>query len=116
MLIGGALAILVVAVIVVAVLASGGGGGKDAGSAPLEADVVNALGLVPDLNRGGWVTPDSACAVVSIQLGKEVQTGNKAVEATNADGTVGALVLPNDPSMTEADCVDRVSTELRAHF
>jgi hypothetical protein len=118
-LIGGALGLLAVGVVVVAVASAGGGGGDQGGgggSGPLEADVVNALGLIPDLTRGGWVTADSACSVVSIQLGKDAQVGNTAVEATNGDGTVRALVLPNDPSVTEAECVDRVSAALTAHF
>ena len=115
-LIGGGVGVLVAGVVVVTVLATGGGGGGGESSAPLEADVVNALDLVPDLTGGGWVTSDGACAVVSIQLGKEVQVGNRAIEATNADGTVGAFVLPNNPSISEADCLGRVSAGLRAHF
>ncbi len=117
-LIGGGVGFLIVGVIVVTVLVagSGGGGGEGGSGAPLEADVVNALDLVPNLTGGGWVTSDGACAVVSIQFGKDVQVGNRAIEATNADGTVGAFVLPNDPAISEADCLARVSCRLRAHF
>jgi hypothetical protein len=113
-LIGAAVAVILVVVLVVGSSGGGGGSSGSGSSAPTEADVVNALNLVPDVNSGGWITVDGACAVVAIQFGKDVQ--HRVFEATNENGTVGALVLQNNFSTSQADCVNRIATELKAHF
>ena len=113
--VGVGLPVLLLAIVLVA----GSGGGGESG--PKEADVVKALGLVPDPAGGtGWITSDRACAVDSIDLGPNVQAGpigtNLLVEVTNAKGTVGAVVRQNDFSLSEAQCVARVGAALKAHF
>jgi hypothetical protein len=113
-LIGVAVGVILVAVLVISSIGGGGGSSGSGSSAPTEADVVNALNLVPDLNSGGWITVDGACAVVAIQFGKDVQ--HRVFEATNENATVGALVLQNNYSISEADCVNRIATALKAHF
>jgi hypothetical protein len=121
-LIGGGIAAVIVAIGVIA-LGSGGGGG-DEGAAdtpgpPTEADVVNALELVPDSSGAGWITPDGACWIVSIQFGADVQPGEIGkglVEATNEDATVGAAVSQNDFTVSEQQCVARIGAGLKASF
>lgn len=121
-LIGGGIAAVAVAVAVIAL--GGGGGGGDDGSAgttgpPTQADVVNALELVRDPSGAGWITPDGACWIVSIQFGADVQPGEIGkglVEATNEDATVGAAVSPNDFTVSEQQCATRIGTGLKANF
>jgi hypothetical protein len=112
-----------VAIVVIA-LASGGGGNEEQDSRaegpPTDADVVSALELVPGPGGAGWITPDGACWVVSIQFGADVRPGAIAgkglVEATNDDATVGAAVSQNDFSVSEDECVARIGTALKANF
>jgi hypothetical protein len=121
-LIGGGIAAVAIAVAVIA-LGSGGGGGDDGGAGttgpPTQADVVNALELVPDPSGAGWITPDGACWIVSIQFGTDVrpgEIGKGLVEATNENATVGAAVSQNDFTVSEQQCVARIGTGLKANF
>jgi hypothetical protein len=122
MLIGGA--IVAVAIVLVLIAFASGGGGDDEGKlgdgAPTEADVVTALELVPDPGGAGWITSDSACWVVSIHFGADVQPGPIAgehlVQATNENATVGAAVSQNDFSVSEEECVARIGAALKANF
>jgi hypothetical protein len=109
---------LPVLILVIVLIAGSGGGGS---SGPTEAEVVKTLGLVADPNGGtGWITPDGACAVDSIDLGPNVQAGpigtNLLVEVSNSKGTVGAVVRQNDFSQSESACVARIGAALKAHF
>jgi hypothetical protein len=113
--VGVGLPVLILAI----VLLAGGGGGASTG--PSESDVVTALGLVPDPSGGtGWITPDRACAVDSIDLGPDVQSGpigtNLLVEVTNEKKTVGAVVRQNDFSLSEPQCAARIGAALTTHF
>jgi hypothetical protein len=121
-LIAGGIAVVAIAVLVIA-FASGvdGDDGQDAGAdgPPTEADVVNALELVPDPSGAGWITPDGACWIVSIQFGANVQPGEIGkglVEATNEDATVGAAVSQNDFSVSTQECVARIGAGLREKY
>ena len=116
-LIGVGVGLLIAALL--GIVLGGGGGGSSGSSDPSEADVVNALELVP--SGPGWVTSDGACAVGSIEVGSDVQPGTGGgldilAEATNEDETVRAVVSQSDGSISLADCVDRVTTGLRTHF
>jgi hypothetical protein len=120
-LVGGAVALVVLAGVVIAVAAAGGGGGGGRTSArPTEGGVVNALQLLPDPNGAGWITPNGACWVVSIQFGADVRAGELAgkglIEATNATHTVGAAVTQNDFTQTAAQCADRIAGQLKSNF
>jgi len=116
----GVALLAVVAIVVVLVGASGG----DKGGPPTQSEVVDALDLVSDPGGGtSWLTADGTCVVISIVFGNEVRpgpvAGNLAVEVTNEQGTVGAVVRPNYSSYfnsTEAQCADHVGTALRDHF
>jgi hypothetical protein len=110
-------------ILLIAVLASGILGGDDGGDeagVPSEADVVNSLDLLPNPAGSGWITSDGLCAVVSIdrsELGQPAQEGEElSIEATNEAGTVSAVVIQNDFSITQAECVSRVDTALKAEF
>ena len=121
LLIGGGIAIAVIAVVVF-VLATGGGGEEGNSSEtgpPNEADVVAALELTPDPQGAGWITPDGACWIVSIQFGTDVHPGEIAkgvVEVTNENATVGAAVSQNDFSVSEQECAARIGGALKANF
>jgi hypothetical protein len=119
-LIGGGIAVAVVAALVI-VFASAGGGddGQSNDGPPTEADVVSALELVPEPSGAGWITPDGACWIISIQFGADVHSGEIGkglVGATNEAATVGAAVSQNDFSISEEECVARIGTALRAKF
>jgi hypothetical protein len=116
LLIGAALTLLIAAVVVLTLV----GGGEDEGGAPSEADVVNALDLLPNPAGSGWITSDGACVVVSIDLAQQQPTGRQgaelSVEATNQDGTVAAVVVQNDYTISQDECVAQVETALRNEF
>jgi hypothetical protein len=120
LLVGGGMAVTVVGVLAI-VLATGRGGAEPTGTGgpPTQADVINALELVPDPN-GGWTTPDGACWIVSLQFGTDVHpgpiSGKALAEAANENATVGAAVSQNDFSVSEAQCVARIGAALKAHF
>ena len=125
--VGSAIGLLVVAAIATTALSGGGGGGGSGvggstgptNTGPTEEEVVKALGLVPQPGMS-WATPDGACAVTSIDLGPDIQAGpiagNVLVEAANQEGTVGAVVAQKDFSVSEAECVARITTALNARF
>ena len=96
------------------------GGGEEEGGATSEADVVNAIDLLPNPAGSGWITSDGACVVASIDLRQQQPTDRQAteplIEATNEDGTVAAVVLQNDYSISQAECVAQVETALRNEF
>jgi hypothetical protein len=106
-------------ILLIAVLASGILGGDEAG-VPSEADVVSALDLLPNPAGSGWITSDGTCAIVSIDLNELAplaQEGEElSIEASNEDRTVVAVVIQNDFSITQAECVGRVDTALKAEF
>jgi hypothetical protein len=112
--------LVVVAIAVIALGASGG----DKGGPPTQSEVVDALDLISDPGGGtGWQTADGTCVVISIVFGNDVRpgpvAGNLAIEVTNEQGTVGAVVRPNYSSYfnsTEAQCAERVQSSLRDHF
>ena len=119
--VGVGIALLAIAAIALVLLVASGG---NKGGPPTQSEVVEALDLVSDPGGGtGWLTADGTCVVVSIVFGNEVRpgpvAGNLAVEVTNEQGTVGAVVRPNYSSYfnpTEAQCADHVQTALRDHF
>ncbi|HEX6585163.1 MAG TPA: hypothetical protein VF052_00255 [Solirubrobacterales bacterium] len=120
-LLGAAVGVILVIAVVAAVGSLGGGdGGETEGNVPSEADVVEGLDLLPNPSGSGWITSDGACAVVSIdisELAQPAQEGEELpLEATNEAGTVGAVVIQNDFSSTQAECVGRVDTALKAEF
>jgi hypothetical protein len=116
LLIGAGLTLLIAAVVVVTLL----GGGEDENGAPSEADVVNALDLLPNPAGSGWITSDGACVVASIDLGQQQPPGGEgaelSVEAANEDGTVAAVVVQNDYTISQDECVAQVETALRNEF
>jgi hypothetical protein len=122
-LIGGGIALVSVTALIVA-LATSGGGGEDTGGKvthPRTQDgVVSALGLIPSPGNSGWITPDGACWVVSIQFDENVHpgkiAGNQLIEATNENLTVGAAVAQNDFSITTQQCASRIGAALRQNF
>jgi hypothetical protein len=84
-----------------------------------EAEVVSALDLLPNPAGSGWITSDGACAVASIDLGRQGSGGKEAqlsVEATNEDRTVEAVVVQNDFTVSQEQCVAQVETALRDEF
>jgi hypothetical protein len=112
-----------VVILVIAVVAVGSLGGDDSGDeagVPSEADVVSALDLLPNPAGSGWITSDGTCAIVSIDLNELAplaQEGEElSIEASNEDRTVVAVVIQNDFSITQAECVGRVDTALKAEF
>src|SRR5215211_2220355 len=118
LLIGAASGLLVAGLIAIALATTGGGGDSESPSGPpTEADVVNALELVPDPSGTGWTTPDGACWVVSIRFGDDVRpgriAGSELIEATNDELTVGAAVAQGDFSVSETACVERIGAALR---
>jgi hypothetical protein len=116
-LIGGGI-VLVLAIVGVGALILLGGG-EDQGGPPSESDVVNALDLLPNPAGSGWITSDGGCAVASIDLGRQGsagQEGQLSVEATNEEGTVEAVVVQNDFTISQAQCVAQVETALRDEF
>lgn len=115
---GGAVALIAVIVLVVSAIA-GGGGSDRRPAARTEAGVVSALGLLPSPGGTGWITPDGACWLVSIQFGANVQPGRLTgglIEATNEDQTVGAAVTQNDFSISTTACAEQVGADLRANY
>jgi hypothetical protein len=115
LLIGAGLTLVIAAVVALTLL----GGGDDEGGAPSEADVVNALDLLPNPAGSGWITSDGACVVVSIDLGQQPSGepgAERLVEATNEDGMVAAVVVQNDYTISQDDCVAQVETALRNEF
>jgi hypothetical protein len=113
----------VIAVTIVGVLGLLAGCGDDDGgdggspSSVSEQDVVQALGLVP--NEGGKRYSYSAlggrCKVtVVLTSPEEVDLYAEAGDpvAQNSDGTVGLKVGAEDPSTSDADCVEQLSAEL----
>ncbi|HET8592311.1 MAG TPA: hypothetical protein VFL56_01490 [Solirubrobacterales bacterium] len=111
----------VVALIVAGLIAgSVVGGGEGGGGAPSEADVVNRLDLLPNPAGTGWITSDGACAVVEIDLSElppPTEGGEElSIEASNETRTVGAVVIQNDFSIGQAECVARVDAALKAEF
>lgn len=116
-LIAAGLGLLIATTVVVVTLASPGGGGGSKSGTFTEADVVEALGLSPDPSGTGWITLDGSCTVLSIQIGMPtaIPTVDPAIEATNGDGTVRAVVL-NAFSESQTACIDRISAALRDHF
>jgi hypothetical protein len=121
LLIGAGAGLLVAGLIAVALTTAGGDGDSESPSGPpREADVVNALELVPDPSGTGWTTLDGACWVVSIQIGDDVRAGRIAggqlFEATNDELTVGAAVTQGDFSVSQAECVARIGSALRTQF
>jgi hypothetical protein len=123
LMVGAGIAVAVIAVVVTVLATSGGGDAEDTttGGPPTQADVINALQLVPNLNGTGWITPDSACWVVSMQFGTDVPkpgpiSGKGRGEATNENRTVGTAVSQNDVSVSENECVTRIGNALRAKF
>jgi hypothetical protein len=100
---------------------SGDGGGQEPSDIS-EQDVVTALGLVRHLRAGGpplgYDTPDGRCWVEAITIGSTTVDIYKPFGnlASNKDGTVGAQVAPNDPSISEADCVEQLSAALNDNF
>ena len=124
----GLVAAVVVAIGIVVAVSVLGGGGTDKIKDPTQEDVVNALNLSPDPNGAGWITLDGACGVLTIDVGARplatasqgattvtTPTGAPSVIATNETGTVRAVVVTAF-SNDEAACVQRVESELRAHF
>jgi hypothetical protein len=82
---------------------------------------VTALDLVPDpTGAAGWITLDGACAVLAIRLGPEAQSDEKqvdeSIEASNENRTVAAVVIQNDFSISQRDCVARIENGLRDAF
>lgn len=110
---------LVVAIAAVAALTLLGGG-EDEDGPPSEADVVNTLDLLPNPAGSGWITSDGACVVVSINLGQQQPRGRQgadlSIEAANEDGTVAAIVVQNDYSISQDECVAQVETALGSEF
>ena len=120
-LIGAGMLLVIVAIVVGVVLAGGGDGGGGQSGLPTEEDVVNALDLSPDPSGTGWITLDGSCAILSIEIGKpaqsaaQTQPATTAIEASNEDGTVRAMVQ-NAFSQSQTACVDRINAALRDHF
>ena len=87
---------------------------------PSEADVVSALDLLPNPSGSGWITSDGACAVISIDRHELAQPASQgealAIEASNEDGTVVALVIPTSFSISQEGCVAQVDAALKAAF
>jgi hypothetical protein len=118
--IAAAIGLLVGTVLLIVVLGSGGGNGDTASGPPTPTEVADTLGLSPDPGGAGWITLDGACNVLSIDIvsGTQARTGsvNSAFEATNESSTIRAAVLQYDDSVSQAACVDRISTALRDHY
>jgi hypothetical protein len=116
-LIGGGIGLVLAIAATVTLTLSGGG--DDESGALSEAEVVSALDLLPNPAGSGWITSDGACAVASIDLGRQGSGGKEAqlsVEATNEDRTVEAVVVQNDFTVTQEQCVAQVETALRDEF
>ena len=124
----GLVAVVIVGIGIVVAVSVLGGGGADKIENPTQEDVVNALNLSPNPDGTGWITLDGACGVVTIDVGARplttagqapptttAPTGAPAVIATNETGTVRAVVVTAF-SNDEAVCVQRIRSELRAHF
>jgi hypothetical protein len=118
--IAAAVGLLIGTILLIVVLGSGGGSGKTASGPPTATEVADTLGLSPDPGGTGWITVDGSCNVLSIDIVSRTQSGkgtvNSAFEATNASSTIRAVVLQYDDSVSQASCVDRISTGLHDHY
>jgi hypothetical protein len=121
-LIGAGAALLAVAVLLLVLTSGGGDDGPESGTngSLTEGDVVSALELAPDPSGTGWITPDGACWVVSIQFGNRLHAGQIAgselAQTTNEARTVGAAVSQGDLTVSQAECVARIGAALKAEF
>jgi hypothetical protein len=82
-----------------------------------EQDVITALDLVP--SGANYDTADGRCEIAVILSGKsQIELYKDAGDpvAENGDGTVGVKVFANDPSVSDADCVDELSSKLDNAF
>ena len=118
--IAAAVGLLIGTILLIVVLGSGGGSGETASGPPTATEVADTLGLSPDPGGTGWITVDGSCNVLSIDVVSGTQAGkgavNSAFEATNGSSTIRAVVLQYDDSVSQASCVDRISTGLHDHY
>jgi hypothetical protein len=118
--IAAAIGLLIGTFLLIVILGSGGGSGETASGPPTATEVADMLGLSPDPSGTGWITVDGACNVLSIDIVSGNKTGTEAVnstlEATNESTTIRAAVLQYDDSVSQAACVNRISTGLHDHY
>lgn len=103
-------------------VACGGSGSDSSSSAASNVsvnDVVSALGLVPNPGGISYSALNGSCDVAVVLTSKQevdLYAGAGDPVAKNQDGTVGLKVGSNDPSMSDADCVDALSAALDHNF